>query len=249
MKQKTRIASKLFAALVVLTLISCCFLGTTFARYTSSGSGAAQVEVALWDVDFTPGGKSTTIDFGVISPSEQGYAAEGGTAQDATNKLPGQTMVTITNNSEVEADITVVVTDRDYTFVSGAATAFGTTEAAWSEGKLSGAPTKAQVDGILALSVSVTASDSGVNITTSTNAETGAKTYTFTLPAASTDTTSPTVTIAADLTWKTAYSGSDTNGAFEDALDTWIGENIASLSISVSYTAVQGSVLPKPSTP
>ena len=52
MVKKKRIVSKLILALVVLTAISCCFLGSTFARYTSGGSGASSVDVAKWDVQF-----------------------------------------------------------------------------------------------------------------------------------------------------------------------------------------------------
>lgn len=46
MTQKRKLVSKLFVAVVVLTLVSCCFLASTFARYTSGGSGTGTVEVA-----------------------------------------------------------------------------------------------------------------------------------------------------------------------------------------------------------
>ena len=46
MTKKKSIFIKLFVALVALTLISCCFLGSTFARYTSEDSGTASVNVA-----------------------------------------------------------------------------------------------------------------------------------------------------------------------------------------------------------
>ena len=55
MTKKKNIASKLVLVLFVLTLISCCLLGSTFARYVSSGSGQASVGIAKWDVDFEDG--------------------------------------------------------------------------------------------------------------------------------------------------------------------------------------------------
>ena len=50
MTQKKNIASKLVLVLFVLTLLSCCLLGSTFARYVSGGTGSASVGIAKWDV-------------------------------------------------------------------------------------------------------------------------------------------------------------------------------------------------------
>ena len=221
-EKKKRVISALFAALVVLTLISCCFLGTTFARYSSSSSGGASVEVANWDVNFSPE-ESSNITFGEISPSETGYGS--GTQ---TNTIAGQNIVVITNSGEVEADVTVTVGSLSYSFVGEASFGSGAT---WSDGKLSGAPTQAQVESILALTVSVSGSGTTVS---------GDGPYTATLAAGSSATQS--ITVSASVTWTTNYDDdSDNNGAFVDALDTWIGENIASVSVTVTCSAVQGS--------
>lgn len=56
MTNKKSIVSKLLLGLVLLTLISCCFLGSTFARYTSGGSGSASTGIANWSIDITGGG-------------------------------------------------------------------------------------------------------------------------------------------------------------------------------------------------
>lgn len=104
MKQKTRIASKLFAALVVLTLISCCFLGTTFARYTSGGSGTATVTVADWNVnvdDTYLDEADRTMTFGKLSPDH---------TQANTGTNTAKQSITITNDSSVvHALVTVTV--------------------------------------------------------------------------------------------------------------------------------------------
>lgn len=78
MKQKTRIASKLFAALVVLTLISCCFLGTTFARYTSTSTGEAMIHVANWSInsdliDHDDQTNGAQFSFGDLSADDTSY--------------------------------------------------------------------------------------------------------------------------------------------------------------------------------
>ena len=65
MTKKKNIASKLVLVLFVLTLISCCLLGSTFARYVSGGTGSASVGIAKWEIDITGGGTSgaTEIEF------------------------------------------------------------------------------------------------------------------------------------------------------------------------------------------
>lgn len=233
MKQKTRIASKLFAALVVLTLISCCFLGTTMARYTSAGTGKATVEVAEWDIAFNET-NSGTISFGSISPNMTGY--DDANNQDQTNPITPSTMVVITNNSEVSAKVTVVISDITYTAVSGGSVSFGTGDGmTYSNGEVSGTPTQQQVENALRFAVTVTGA-------TQDSTTDGSVAYVGTLNGQSSATDS--ISVIASLTWVTAYSTTQSDGVLEDAIDTWIGENIASLSISVSYTAVQASVLP-----
>ena len=104
MKQKTRIASKLFAALVVLTLISCCFLGTTFARYTSGGSGTATVTVADWNVNVDGtylDEANRTMTFGNLSPNHEQSGS-------GTNESEEQS-IKITNDSAVHALVTMTV--------------------------------------------------------------------------------------------------------------------------------------------
>lgn len=234
-KEKKRIASKLFAALVVLTLISCCFVGTTFARYTSGESGAASVAVALWDVDFTET-NSGNISFGPISPNMTGFADANNKNQ--TNSITPSTMVVITNNSEVSAEVTVVISDITYTAVGGGDVTFDTGDGmTYSGGVVSGTPTQQQVESALKFAVTVTGATQD-NDYTSTN---GSVAYVGTLNGNSAS--SESISVSATLTWVTAYSDSESDGILEDAIDTWIGEHIESLSISVSYTAVQASQL------
>ena len=54
------------------------------------------------------------------------------------------------------------------------------------------------------------------------------------------------VKIWAELTWTSAdkMSGQATNAAYADAIDTWVGAHVVSVSCDITYTAVQGSVKP-----
>ncbi len=233
-EKKKRILPKLFAALVVLTLISCCFLGTTFARYTSSSNGSASVDVATWDVDFTSSG-SSNITFGTLSPKKAGYEEVSGETQ--VNSISSQNIVVITNSGDVSADVTITVEDITFTPVSGDSVTFGA-GMSWNDetDTVDGtAPTKEQVEEVLKLAIIVTGA---------TETDEGTGVYTANLAKNSASTTN--ITISASVDWTTAYADTmlnpeGSNGAVSDAIDTWIGQNIASVSISVTYTAVQAS--------
>lgn len=102
MTQKKSIASKLLLAAIALTLISFCFLGSTFARYTSNSSGSASLDVAKWDVSMPA--DSTVVDFGQLSPSMDPYVDTPRT--NSTGKI---LVATITNSGDVNAEVTLVV--------------------------------------------------------------------------------------------------------------------------------------------
>lgn len=239
MKQKTRIASKLFAALVVLTLISCCFLGTTMARYTSAGTGTAKVQVAKWDIDFTgPATGEATLKFGDLSPDyETTYNPESPT--NATNSTGRQLVAIIDNKSEVAAKVTLKLGDIDVVMGSDSQFATDPNDAI--------TPMQKYVEAVFSIKFYNSDTDSATDIEYELkNGE-----YTLTLePDTSTNTQ---MAIYAEVTWTTYYDNTDSNssaidnnwkGVNADKLDTWIGEHISYVSWDLSYTAVQASELP-----
>lgn len=75
MTKRKNVVSKMLLLVLILTLISCCFLGSTFARYTSSGEGTGTLQVAKWDVSIEGNGTGeTALAFGQLSPSKEAYA-------------------------------------------------------------------------------------------------------------------------------------------------------------------------------
>lgn len=101
MTQKRKLVSKLFVAVVVLTLVSCCFLASTFARYTSGGSGTGTVEVATWAIS-GPGAGGINATFDKLSPSKDAY--------DNTPRKHSTAPVlvaTISNTGDVDALVTL----------------------------------------------------------------------------------------------------------------------------------------------
>ena len=67
MTKRKNVVSKMLLLVLILTLISCCFLGSTFARYTSSGNGTGTLQVAKWDVTNEKG--NIAVQFEKLSPA------------------------------------------------------------------------------------------------------------------------------------------------------------------------------------
>lgn len=240
MVKKKRIISKLILALVVLTAISCCFLGSTFARYTSGGSGSATVTIAEWNIAFTTDGSTPLIDGADIiadstqlSPSMDAWATSN-TRSHSTAKAK----IVITNSGDVSATVTVDTADT-VTVTKAEDANYGKAAISSENYTSKPAPTEAQVQGLFSVSVTYNSSDPD-----------GAE-----AASATADATAGGITLAPDetlnlfvcITWTSADDldeGQSTNGAVADYLDTWVGENITKVASTVTYTAVQASELP-----
>ena len=134
MEKKRRLLSGLIAALVAITLVSCCVVGVTFARYTSSYSGSATVGVAKWSIDVAgPSSGSTDVVFDDLSPLNLEYSS-------GYRKHPTEpTLVaTITNNSDVAATVTVEAVEAEDFFLTEGGTAFDFSGKAYTEEQLGG---------------------------------------------------------------------------------------------------------------
>ena len=96
--EKKRILSKVLIVLVALTLLSCCFMGSTFAKYVTNGSGSASMTIADWDVaiEKEQQGNVTITD---LSPDVDG-------ASHSTRWIK---VAAISNSGDVSADVTVSV--------------------------------------------------------------------------------------------------------------------------------------------
>ena len=231
MTKRKGIVSKVVLVLGVLSLISGCFVGTTLARYASQGSGSATTGIALWYIDFTDGGNEGAAAVTVadkLSPDiNNSFSSESNQRVQATGK---KLVATIVNNSDVDATITVTAGalqyknsgDSDVTFnASGSITA----------GALDVDASKAQADAVFDLKLYQDDSDEYVN-----GAEIKAEKAEFEL--ASKD----TVYIFAEVTWTS--QDQDSTEIVADAIDTWLGENVASIVSDLSYKAVQASEVP-----
>lgn len=227
MTNKKKIVSRILLVIVALTLISFCFIGTTLARYTSENSGSASTGVAKWAVAFTGGateteGEPQTASFGNLSPAQEAY-----TGTQRTNSTGGKKIAEIANTGAVDAYITLTVGEETL-----------------SPGSYSD-PTEDEVKALFDIKLyyatsdlddfvespssegSLTAITSGTQIGTALAAPSG-KFY-----------------IYGEVIWSSADAeSSGDKGEAADALDTWVGENVTSVSYEISYTAVQASEQP-----
>ncbi len=232
MTKKKGIASKLFIGLTGLTLLSCCFLGTTFARYTTGSTGTADVGVALWNVDFTQGETTEEMtSFKVtvtnLSPSAAEWTEEN--AENARQNTTGKRLVgAISYNTEVNANLTITISDLeadDYVFNTGEATGFGS-------GIESGDASEEEVDGLFSIVVYLGDNAAGTGAT-AYNAST-------TDSIKATNGTAVKKYIFVEVTWTSADAEGE---AIADKLDTWVGENITSIKYSLELSMVQTSTV------
>ena len=214
MAQKNRAVSRMFFLILMLTLISCCFLGSTFARYTTTDDASAKFNVASWKVSHAEGDTVTVFDS--LSPSMKDYTAMSG--EDATNSTAKKLVATITNDGEVDALVSLYSEFGDIARVEGTED-----DSTYDEADIKGLFT-----------INLTYGTTGV-------AETDTETDLNRIELNTAD--QKTIYVWASVTWTTSYKGS-ADGAAADKLDTWVGQNVESVSFKISYTAVQNSQSP-----
>lgn len=234
MTQRKSIGAKLFIALIALTLISCCFLGSTFARYTSSDKGSASTSVAEWNIagNFitgTAGSDSITVHFDGLTPSMEGYK-ENTNRTNSTGKI---LIATITNNGEVDAEVTLTTSD-EASFVNSenSPVTFGSGYT-FSDSSLSGSgASEEQVKALFSIALTYGTQEGASNATPVSGAIGLA--------------VNKTIYVYATITWTTPYASSTSQGVLEDAVDTWVGQNVFGVAYDISYVAVQaGQSTPK----
>lgn len=219
MTKSKKLVSRMMFALLVLTLVSFCFLGSTFARYTSGGTGSATVSIAKWSVTGTfEGASDTAVDMGQISPNKDAYPTDK-TAYDANSARKNTTttpikVLTIKNESDVDALISLTVGDITATISTLPS---GTT--------LTNAQVKAHFTVVLC--------------DTSGNALSGDALKL----AAKTESTTAQLEVYATITWTSDISATVFGTAADDE-DTLIGQYVTALNFNINYTAVQNSTLP-----
>lgn len=222
MTKRKNVVSKMLLLVLILTLISCFFLGSTFARYTSRGEGTGTLQVAKWDVSIEKkgdvSGDQTTLNFEKLSPAKEAYDTETQTVR--THSTGRKLIATITYTLDVNATFTFTVTDLEFKNGDNPVE-YGSS--GYSE------TTLRDVFKIKFYN----AASAGDELTMTENA------YTTTLSATDVE---KTLNIYAEIIWTSDTEG--VTGEAADKRDTWIGANVTTVSCTFGYTAVQSTELP-----
>ena len=267
MKEKKKSVSRVIvrAALILLllTLISGCFLGSTFARYVSKGDGSFNAGIAKWEITGTTsetGSFITGLD--KFTPNMAGYDLTNSTKRSRSVEV---TLFTIKNEGEVDAYVsfdlqtsgegnTIKLFKEQDPDTVGEEWALPDTTIESDGSELQYAPTKTEVKEIFTLTVgsedvTVKANDNGNETVLYPVAEDGTE-YAgmYLVPAGQTMTVKGTVTWVTDL-------GTDSTGNIDgfgdsyivegDLRDTWIGQNVFAIGWDYSWYALQASELPE----
>lgn len=201
---KKRILTKILVVIAALTLLSCCFLGSTFAKYVTSDNGSGTVQIANWDVAIE-NTNSGSYTFDQLSPG----------ITETTHSTGWVKVAAITNSGEVDATVTITGSGD----VTTAMVKLLTSKKTEAEG--SALYSDCYSDTLLGqtFEVELATDDQGTAL--------GNTTFTLLADGGSKD-------IYARVTWTTTT----------DAIDTWYGTYLESITVSIGYTAVQAEEFP-----
>ena len=261
--EKKRIFSKLTVCVAALALVSCAFVGGTFARYTSQGevdNGGANV--ADWYIDVI-NGSGTAQGTLTISPDDAVYNAENGPRSHRASE--GGAVLTFYNGGEVTAEITInttagyVVTGKTYDSdtrkfvdselpVGSSAADMAGNMFKWVSDTDAGTYKPdfdtSSLDTVWENVTLVGGTGSSGNVIL----KVGTLTYNGTdLSTGTKITLAPGATATIEMgevTWTSDFA--DENGSAGDQRDTWIGQNISRVGYEINWSAVQVSEQPQP---
>lgn len=221
MTKRKSVVSKLLLLVALMTLVSCCFLGSTFARYISTGTGTATIQVAKWAINVGDIG-SGAAQFDKLSPSKDPY--NGSTAR--TNTSAKIYVGSMSNAGDVDALVKFTVDEVEVACNA----AFGTGVA--TDEKI---PTADEVKAVFSVKFYFATTNDAAAATNEIPDEG------ITLNAAGGEMTA--IYIYAEATWT-----SDTEtitGDDADLRDTYIGKYVANVVFNYTWEAAQDTELPK----
>lgn len=255
MKEQKKSTSKVVVRsaliLLLLTLISGCFLGSTFARYVSKGEGDLSAGVAEWKITetVTAGEGGTLTALSLFTPNMTEYSSA---ESPRSCKVENLTLITIKNDGDVAAYVSVSV-GSDVTLNNGTGEIDLTSLTNKNAGETNEyAPTKDESNLIFTLTTTLTYGQaSGNNAESPAGGEQESGEYDNMYLLYPGD----TLTVTGTVTWTTDIQGDPTdqisgfpNGVTvvkADMRDTWIGENVTSIGWDYTWYAIQAEELPE----
>lgn len=230
--EKKRIFSKLTVGVAALALISCAFVGGTFARYTTGDTTTpGGVNVADWDIEVVNEGEG----FLELAPN---MAEHGGSARSYT--INGGKVLEIRNNGQVAGKLTLTVDTSTYVMQDKEGNAIDLPE--YSADK-----NNPEWEGVKIKDI-FTVNSLTVTKNTSTTAETptpspAGDVYSVTLEAGD-----YVIISIGQVVWKSDKDG-ETGGKYGDLRDTWLGQNVSMVGYQMTWHVDQAENVPEGGTP
>ena len=263
-KKNSKKTVKLLVVLIALLLIACSLLGFTLARYVTQGNeGTGGADIAQWNIyddddEDAPSGEGSVR--AMLSPKKDVY--NGTNPRKNTVALADSKGFRITNESDVDAVVTLTITNgltyyknngsgEEATTPTGSAD----TNPEWQNVTLSQiihpelgeGENASNYDSFRVKVYKADGSEDTTDYTDQDQVDDTTVTYKITLDANGgyLEVLIGQITWTSDLQGET-WTDEDTSVMPGDLRDTWIGENVGSVGFAYSWSAVQGSQLPKP---
>ena len=228
--EKKSVLKKLTIGIAAMALISCAFVGGTFARYTTGEKEIpGGVNVADWKIEVI----EDAADIFEFTPNMKAY-----TDQVRTKTVSeGGKILEIKNSGKVAATVTIKVDTSSYVMEDKE----GNPAQFPEYSVVNGEAVNAEWENVTVSNI-FTISALTVQYSGSTSAATGetqgtVTTYTITLKAGES-----VIVSVGKVVWTSDLTGED--GTYGDLRDTWIGENISQIGYKMTWSAVQAEELP-----
>ena len=240
--EKKRIFSKLTVCVAALALVSCAFVGGTFARYTTGNQTTpGGVNVADWDIEIINEGEG----FLELAPNMQAYDDETGT-EIRSYQIAGGKVLEIHNNGQVDGLFTLTVNTNADSYVmedkEGNPIELPTYSAELNNPEWEGV----KVSNIFTVGT-LTVTKNNTTTVGATTDPSGINNYTVELAAGD-----YVIISIGSVTWTSDLASDNlsvTKGVYGNLRDTWLGENVSMVGYEMTWSVDQAENVPSVGTP
>lgn len=239
--EKKRIFSKLTVCVAALALVSCAFVGGTFARYTSGEYVTpGGVNIADWNVEIIDEG----IDIFEMAPNKAEYSGKGYDAAKVRSYTvsEGGQILQIINHGQVAATVTIKVKADSMVMEDKNGVAISLPTYSVEDGEEQNPEWKGvNISNIFTIgALTVQYSGSTTALTADTTSYPGYSVYTATIK------TNEYVTVSVgEVKWTSDLESDGANcGIYGDLRDTWIGTKVAKIGYEMTWSADQAENVP-----
>ena len=228
--EKKSVLKKLTIGIAAMALISCAFVGGTFARYTTGEKEIpGGVNVADWKIEVI----EDAADIFEFTPNKEAYDSEVRTKTVSE----GGKILEIKNSGKVAATVTIKVDTSSYVMEDKEGNPAQFPEYSVVNGEAVNAEWESVTVSNIFTIVGLTVQYSGSTTTEDGDTQGTVTTYTITLQAGES-----VIVSVGKVVWTSDLTGED--GTYGDLRDTWIGENISQIGYKMTWSAVQAEELP-----